>query len=194
MDKRVEELKDKLFKAVDPNNPYKYEDFIDEYGEISMDTYNQTPQNQTFKFDIEFVNESTNPNPEFLTSGSSGFDLRANAELIVQPGEFKMVPTGLYFNIPDNMEVQVRSRSGLASKHGVVVLNSPGTVDADYTGEIKVILINHGKEPFIVNIGDRIAQAVVSTTMSNFVNLKQVNIINKVTDRNSGGFGSTGIK
>jgi dUTP pyrophosphatase len=194
MDKRVEELKDKLFKAIDPNNSYQYEDFMNEYGEINMDSYNQTPQNQSFKFDIEFVNESTNPNPEFATSGSSGFDLRANAELIIQPGEFKMVPTGLYFNIPDNMEIQVRSRSGLAAKHGVVVLNSPGTVDADYTGEIKVILINHGKEVFIINIGDRIAQAVVSTTMSNFVNLKQVNIMNKVTDRNSGGFGSTGVK
>jgi dUTP pyrophosphatase len=192
--KQIDELREKLFKVVDPNNPYQYEDFIDEYAEISMDSYNQPNPSETFKFDIEFVNESTNPNPEFATSGSSGFDLRANTELTIQPGEFSMVPTGLYFNIPDNMEIQVRPRSGLAAKHGVVVLNSPGTIDADYTGEIKVILINHGKEPFVINIGDRIAQAIVATTMSNFVNLKQVNMINKVTDRNSGGFGSTGVK
>ena len=192
--KEIEELREKLFKVVDPNNPYLYDDFINEYSEINMDSYNQTLPNQTFKFDIEFVNESPNPNPEFATSGSSGFDLRANTELTIQPGEFKMVPTGLYFNIPDNMEIQVRSRSGLSVNHGVAVLNSPGTVDADYTGEVKVILINHGKEPFIINIGDRIAQAIVATTMSNFVNLKQVNMINKVTDRNSGSFGSTGVK
>lgn len=149
---------------------------------------------EQFKYNIEFVNNSNNPNPEFATKGSSGFDLRANVNLTIQPGEFAMVPTGLSFNIPDNMEIQVRPRSGLAVKHGVTVLNTPGTVDSDYTAEIKVILINHGKEPFVINIGDRIAQGVIAATMSNFINLKQVGIIDKTTERGSGGFGSTGVK
>ena len=109
--------------------------------------------------------------------------------------EYGLIPTGLFFDLPENFEMQIRPRSGLAAKKGVTVLNSPGTIDSDYTGEIKVILINHGKETFIVTKGDRIAQAVISTvTAKNIINLNKVKSIDKETDRGSGGFGSTGVK
>jgi dUTP pyrophosphatase len=142
------------------------------------------------------VNKSDNPNPEYATNGSSGFDLRANlldGPMIIPSGEVRLVPTGLYFDIPENFEIQVRPRSGLAAKNAVTVLNTPGTVDSDYTGEVKVILINHGKTDFTVYHGDRIAQAILASVLSkNFVNLTQVTNITKDTERGSGGFGSTG--
>ena len=109
-------------------------------------------------------------------------------------GGFAIVTTGLYFEIPNGFEIQVRSRSGLAAKNQVCVLNSPGTVDADYTGEVKVILINHGVNEFVINNGDRIAQAILaSVSAKNVVKLIRVNNISKYTERGSGGFGSTGI-
>jgi dUTP pyrophosphatase len=106
-----------------------------------------------------------------------------------------MIPTGLFFEIPDNFEIQVRPRSGLAVKYGVTVLNTPGTIDADYRGEIKVILINHSKGDFAINHGDRIAQGVLAAvTAKNYVNLIKVNNISDNTERGAGGFGSTGLK
>lgn len=147
-------------------------------------------------YNINFKNESTNPDPEYATSGSSGFDLRANLEeeVIMYPNEIKIIPTGLFFEIPDNFEIQVRPRSGLAAKNGVTVLNTPGTIDADYRGEIKVILINHSKSFFTINHGDRIAQGVVAAvTAKNYVNLIKVNNISEDTERGTGGFGSTGL-
>jgi len=106
-----------------------------------------------------------------------------------------IIPTGLYFEIPENFEIQVRPRSGLAAKNGVTVLNTPGTVDADYRGEVKVILINHSDNAFVVNHGDRIAQAVIASVIGkNFVKLEKVNNIDEKTERGSGGFGSTGVK
>jgi dUTP pyrophosphatase len=149
-----------------------------------------------YKVSLKFVNKSDNSNPEYATNGSSGFDLRANlpdGPMIIPSGEVSVVPTGLYFDIPENFEIQVRPRSGLAAKNAVTVLNTPGTVDSDYTGEVKVILINHGKTDFIINHGDRIAQAILASVLSkNFVNLSQVTDITKDTKRGSGGFGSTG--
>ena len=142
-----------------------------------------------------FKNESTNPDPEYATAGSSGFDLRANLEepITIEPEQVSIVPTGLFFEIPDNFEIQVRPRSGLAAKNGITVLNTPGTIDADYRGEIKVILINLGDEDFIISHGDRIAQAVVaSVTAKNIINLTKVNEISTDTYSGEGGFGSTG--
>jgi dUTP pyrophosphatase len=196
MDKRVDELRDKLFKAVDPNNSYSYDDFVNEYGNTHESSF--TVSNDSvltgFKMGVDFVNKSDNQDPEYATSGSAGFDLRSNVDLIINPGDFDKVPTGLFFQLPPNFEMQVRPRSGLAAKHGVTVLNTPGTIDSDYRGEIIVILINHGKEPFKIEKGDRIAQAVVAQTVSSFIKLNKVSEISDNTDRSSGGFGSTGIK
>ena len=130
--------------------------------------------------------------PEYKTSGAAGADLCALLEspLTIPVGRSTLVPTGLFFEIPEGYEVQVRPRSGLAAKNGVTVLNTPGTIDSDYRGEIKVILINHGAVDFTVNSGDRIAQMVIApVTQAKFDytdNLSE-------TDRGQGGFGSTGI-
>lgn len=156
------------------------------------------------KNNFDFVNTSTNEDPDYATDEASGFDLRADINpnyasecvdgvFTINPREFKVIPTGLYFDLPKGYEMQIRPRSGLAAKYGVTVLNSPGTIDSDYIGEIKVILINHGVEPFHIKQGDRIAQAVISTSKES-INLNRVEKITKVTDRNVGGFGSTGMK
>lgn len=132
--------------------------------------------------------------PQQATSGAAGLDLRAavpeNEPMIIEPGEFSMVPAGLSIALPDGYEAQVRPRSGLAAKFGVTVLNSPGTVDADYRGELKVILINHGKAPFTINRGDRIAQMVIAP-VEKVVMIKTESLSS--TDRGAGGFGSTGV-
>jgi dUTP pyrophosphatase len=187
----VKEMNLKLLRALDSNDDYTYEQFLEEYGNHDSGTINQ------LKMDIKFVNASNNENPQYATEGSAGFDLRANLEsqMFIPSGKFAIVPTGLYFEIPNNMEIQIRPRSGLAAKHGVTVLNSPGTIDSDYRGEIKVILINHGEYGFYIENGDRIAQAVFAyATASNFINLTQVDSIDENTERGSGGFGSTGTK
>jgi len=156
---------------------------------------NPPPISTAGKKDLAFVNESDNKDPQYETEGSSGFDLRANVDTIIHAKEYAVVPTGLFFEIPVGFEIQVRPRSGLAAKRGVTVLNSPGTVDADYTGELKVILINHGENDFVIAKGDRIAQGVCTTvTAKNLINLKRVKSINNSTDRGSGGFGSTGYR
>jgi dUTP pyrophosphatase len=192
------DLMDKLSKAINPDDPYSYEEFMGEYsnshGITQGDMIADTSILDSFKFDINYVNKSNNPNPEYATSGSAGFDLRSNVNLTIQPGDFDKVPTGLFFELPENFEMQVRPRSGLAAKHGVTVLNSPGTIDSDYRGEIIVILINHSKEPFKIEIGDRIAQGVIAQTSTNYIKLNSVSEISENTERNSGGFGSTGIK
>jgi dUTP pyrophosphatase len=150
------------------------------------------------KVKVNVVNKSTNPNPEFATDGASGFDLRADlAEdetITLGIGEYTMVPTGLYFEIPEGFELQVRPRSGLAAKHGVTVLNSPGTVDSDYRGEVKVILINHGTKPFVIENGERIAQGVIGGVMGKkMITFESVEELSD-TERGEGGFGSTGVK
>jgi dUTP pyrophosphatase len=150
------------------------------------------------KVKVNVVNKSTNPNPEFATDGASGFDLRADLgedeTITLGVGEYTMVPTGLYFEIPEGFELQVRPRSGLAAKHGVTVLNSPGTVDSDYRGEVKVILINHGTKPFVIENGERIAQGVIGGVMGKkMITFESVEELSD-TERGEGGFGSTGIK
>ena len=113
---------------------------------------------------VKIINKSNNPIPKYETSLSAGMDLRAYLEgsITLHPGERKLIKTGLYIELPEGCEAQVRPRSGLAFKNGITVLNSPGTIDADYRGELGVILINHSNENFIVKSGDRIAQLVIS--------------------------------
>ncbi len=131
--------------------------------------------------------------PFYATTHAAGADIRAavEADISIPPGEHKLIPTGFAMALPDEFEAQVRPRSGLALKHGVTVLNTPGTIDADYRGEVGVILINHGKEPFTVQRGDRIAQMIIAP----FVQARfEIAESLSETDRGAGGFGSSGKK
>jgi len=129
--------------------------------------------------------------PSYKTIGSSGMDIVAHTEkkIIIKPGKIALIPTGIAVTIPRNYEIQIRPRSGLAAKQGVSVLNTPGTIDSDYRGEIKIILINLGAKPFIVSSGDRIAQMVLSSVSK--IKFKKVQNLPE-TIRGRGGFGSTG--
>jgi dUTP pyrophosphatase len=127
--------------------------------------------------------------PSYATAGSAGMDLRSAENLTLKPGARALVATGIAIALPDRFEAQVRPRSGLAVKHGVTVLNAPGTIDADYRGEIKVALINHGQADFIITRGDRIAQMVVAPVTT--VDLVEVVSLDE-TARGAGGFGSSG--
>jgi len=142
---------------------------------------------------IKIVNKSTNELPSYATVGSSGMDIRAfiSEPLVLQPSERLLVPTGLFVEIPLGYEIQIRPRSGLAIKQGITCLNTPGTIDADYRGEIKVILINLSNEPQTILPGDRIAQMVVQKVEQ--VQWVAVDELNE-SERGSGGFGSTGSK
>jgi dUTP pyrophosphatase len=135
------------------------------------------------------------PSPAYRSALAAGLDLTAAIEdgvsLILDPGERALVPAGIAVELPAGFEAQVRPRSGLAYRHGVTVLNAPGTIDADYRGEICVLLINHGKEPFPIRRGERIAQLVISKVT--MVTLEQADKLS-VTERNAGGFGSTGTR
>jgi dUTP pyrophosphatase len=140
---------------------------------------------------IKIINRSNNPLPEYATEGAAGMDIRAfiSEPLMLQPMQRAMVPTGLFVELPSGYEAQVRSRSGLAIKQGISCLNSPGTIDSDYRGEIKIILINLSREQQVIQPGDRIAQMVVQKVEK--ATLIPVVTINE-TVRNENGFGSTG--
>jgi len=140
---------------------------------------------------IRIVNKSKHPLPSYATTHSAGMDLRANldASITLAPGDRALVKTGLFLELPEGTEAQVRPRSGLAFKHGVTVLNAPGTIDADYRGEVGVILINHGPEPFEVKDGERIAQLVIARYER--VTFAEVTDLS-VSERGAGGFGHTG--
>jgi dUTP pyrophosphatase len=129
--------------------------------------------------------------PAHATAGAAGADIVSAEDTIIQPGGIHAVATGIALAIPEGYEGQVRPRSGLALKYGVTVLNAPGTIDADYRGEVKVILINHGPEPFRISRGDRVAQLVVAAVVP--VTFERVDVLPD-TARGSGGFGSTGVK
>ena len=131
--------------------------------------------------------------PRYETEGSSGMDLSANinSNIEIEPGDSTIIPTGISVSIPKNFEIQIRPRSGLAAKNQISVLNTPGTIDADYRGEIKVILINLGKKKFVLEKGTRIAQMVLCPIAK--ARIREVENLEK-TDRGSGGFGSTGTK
>ncbi len=141
---------------------------------------------------LKIINKSKNENPSYATNGASGMDLRANLdeELVIKSGEIELVPTGIFMEIPEGYEGQVRARSGLALKYGISLPNGIGTIDSDYRGELKVILINHGKEDFVIKNGDRIAQIV-------FIKYEkaELEIVESLedTERSEGGFGSTGV-
>ena len=140
---------------------------------------------------VQIVNKSKHELPKYATKLSAGMDLRANIDepMVLQPGERRLIPTGIHIGLPQGYEAQVRPRSGLALKHGITCLNSPGTIDADYTGDVGVILINHGHEPFTINDGDRIAQMVIAK----FKKAVWVEVdVLQDTERGDGGFGHTG--
>jgi len=142
---------------------------------------------------VKIINKSDNELPKFATTSSAGMDLRANVKeaIEIKPMERVLVPTGLHIQLQEGTEAQIRPRSGLALKHGITVLNTPGTLDADYIGEIKVMLINLGSEPFVVNNGDRICQMVVAKYEK--VELIEVEQLDE-TERGDGGFGHSGVK
>ena len=143
------------------------------------------------KAGVNVINRSSNPLPQYATQGAAGMDIRAHipAPVTLQPLERSLIPTGLYIQLPDGYEAQVRPRSGLAINHGITCLNSPGTIDADYRGEIKVILINLSTEPHTIQPGDRIAQMVIQKVEQ--IEWIEVNAIEE-SGRGDGGFGHTG--
>jgi dUTP pyrophosphatase len=140
---------------------------------------------------VKIINQSANPLPSYATPGSAGMDLMASVETAVTllPLERQLIPTGLFIELPAGYEAQIRPRSGLAIKHGITCLNTPGTIDSDYRGEIKIILINLSNEPHIIRPGDRIAQMVIGKVDQ--IDWQIVNSITE-TERNHGGFGHTG--
>lgn len=142
---------------------------------------------------VQIINRGHHPLPQYATEQSAGLDLRANLDSPVElkPLERKLIPTGLYMALPKGYEAQVRPRSGLAIKKGITVLNSPGTIDADYRGEICVILINLSDQPFLVNDGERIAQMVIARHEQ--AEWEQVDVLDE-TERGAGGFGHSGVE
>lgn len=138
---------------------------------------------------VKIINKSGFDLPKYETKGSAGLDIKSIEKLTINPGERKLVKTGLFLEIPEGYEVQVRPRSGLALKKGITVLNSPGTIDADYRGEVGVILINHSDESYDIIIGDRIAQMVFAKVeQADWLETEEMS----ETERGEGGFGSTG--
>ena len=145
------------------------------------------------KLDIKVVNRGHQPLPAYATAQSAGMDLRANLEesIVLRPLEHRLIPTGLFISLPEGYEAKVRPRSGLAFKHGITVLNAPGTIDADYRGEIGVLLVNLSNTDFVVNDGERIAQMVIARhEQGNFIEVDQLD----ETERGDGGYGHTGVK
>ncbi|GAB6959524.1 dUTP diphosphatase [Prevotella aurantiaca JCM 15754] len=142
---------------------------------------------------VKVINKGNQPLPTYATTQSAGMDLRANIDnpITLKPMERRLVPTGLYIALPQGYEAQVRPRSGLALKHGITVLNTPGTIDADYRGELMVLLVNFSTEDFIINAGERIAQMVIARhEQASFV---EVEVLDE-TERGAGGYGHTGVK
>ncbi len=142
---------------------------------------------------IKIVNQSKHALPDYGTAAAAGVDLRANIDtpITLKPLERTLVPTGLFMEIPVGYEAQVRPRSGLALKKGITVLNSPGTIDADYRGEIRIILVNLSNEPFVIEDGERIAQMVIAAhEQAEWISVESL----EDTERGTGGFGSTGVK
>jgi dUTP pyrophosphatase len=148
-------------------------------------------KNEHLKMNVKIVNKSHHPLPQYQTPWSAGMDIRANlsAPVELKPLERKLIPTGLYIALPEGCEAQMRPRSGLAIKHGITLLNTPGTVDADYRGEIGIILVNLSTEPFVVHDGERICQMVIAAHEK--VEWKLEESLDK-TERGAGGFGHTG--
>ncbi len=189
--KTIKDLQSKL-GDVDMSNP---ESMLKSMG-IDIDDINNHFEQTEFidsKVPLEFINNSDNQNPEYAYVSDSGFDLRANEDAWIFPMSRSIIKTGLIFNITDGYEIQVRSKSGIALKQGLFVLNSPGTVDSGYLGEIQVIMFNTTTEKVKIEKGQKIAQAVLCPVVGGkWVNLIQVEKIED-KDRNNNGFGSTGL-
>lgn len=160
------------------------------------DMIDHTENSVDIKIDIKCTNDSNNPNPQYETKGASGFDIRAfiPEPITLKPLQRAIIKTGLYFELPDSYEMQIRPRSGLAAKFGITVLNSPGTIDCDYRGEVGIILINLSEDNFTVESGDRIAQGVIQTSLGGgfYRFIDSTKLSDSV--RGESGFGSTGIK
>ena len=193
--KMLKELQS-TFKNIDISNP---QSIMDSLG-LDMDELNKhfelMNENQAVeksKVDLKYVNSSENKNPFYAYESDSGFDLRASEDVWIHPNSRALIPTGIRLDIGENYEVQIRSKSGLALNQGLFVLNSPGTIDSGYQGEIKVILFNTTNQKIKIEKGQKVAQAVLCPVINGkWVNLVQVsNIEDK--DRNSNGFGSTGL-
>lgn len=194
-----DELREKFLAEIisDPSILEDSEKFMELVNNLSIEseTNEVAESNLDFSLTLKFENRSTNPNPEYAKDGDSGFDLRANLDnpITLHTLERAIVPTGLFFELPLGFEIQVRPRSGLAANHGITVLNTPGTLDSGYRGELKIILVNLSNQPYTVNHGDRIAQAVFAAVIGKqLINFEKVDKINNDTDRGAGGLGSTG--
>ncbi len=191
--KMLKDLQGK-FNDVNMSNPQSMLDSLginmdemEEYFKSSME------DNMDLKVSVKYTNESENKEPEYAYQSDSGFDLRSTEEVWIQANDRKLISTGLRFDIPDGYEIQVRSKSGLALKQGLMVLNSPGTVDSGYQGEVKVIIFNTTKERIKIEKGQKIAQAVFSPVLcGKWVDLIKVQELEE-KDRNDKGFGSTGL-
>jgi len=167
----------------------------DIFNQAGMKDWVLDMSDNSVKLQIKLINKSNNTDPIYQKEGDSGFDFSAfiDDEITLQPMQRMLIPTGLYFQIPNGFELQIRPRSGLAFKNGITVLNSPGTIDAGYRGEIKVLLINFGSESFTIKSGDRIAQGVIAPVqIRNTTVFTRVNSLD-LSDRGAGGFGSTGV-
>lgn len=194
----IDDMREKLLKATSNDPSYTMDDFNKEFLNNSLlKSSRNSLYNDAFKIKLYFENFSDHKNPNYETLGASGFDLRANIKesIHLKFGERALVPTGLKFIIPTGFEIQIRPRSGLAFKKGITVLNSPGTIDSDYRGEVCVLLINLGSETVTIENGERIAQGVLTNVGSSMiVSLEQVNSVSNDTLRGENGFGSTGNK
>jgi dUTP pyrophosphatase len=187
--KILKDLKDKL-EGADMKNP---QDLLKRFGVDANEMNDFFMKSQEKKINLSYTNESENENPSYAYQSDSGFDLRSTEDIWIQANDRKLIPTGLRFDIPDGYEIQVRSKSGLALNQGLFVLNSPGTVDSGYQGEIKVILFNTTNDRIKINKGQKIAQAVLCPVVNGkWIDLVKVINIDK-KDRNDNGFGSTGL-
>lgn len=157
-----------------------------------MELIAQGPKLTAQTMNIKIINRSAHALPAYETEASAGMDLRADLiePVVIAPMERRLIPTGLFMELPVGFEAQIRPRSGLALKHGISILNSPGTIDADYRGELKILLINFSDQDFVVGNGDRIAQMVISRHEQ--INWEEVNILTE-TVRGEGGYGHTGL-
>ena len=187
--KKLKSVQSKVSNFNKSDSQFNVDDLISNMDELDDILLNQSAG----KLKLEYTNESNNGEPEYAYESDSGFDLRSTEDLWIQANDRKLIPTGLRFDIPDGYEIQVRSKSGLALKQGLMVLNSPGTVDSGYQGEVKVIMFNTTNERIKIEKGQKIAQAVICPVVNGkWVNLIKVEEIGE-KDRNDKGFGSTGL-
>tara|TARA_R110000824_G_scaffold282940_4_gene471221 strand:- start:13697 stop:14296 length:600 start_codon:yes stop_codon:yes gene_type:complete len=192
--KELEDLKNLIIQLNEENsgNELDYEDILKNLSsdENTPNTFNS----DSLKIITKFTNKSNNADPEYAKIGDSGFDMRAflDSPITLNSLERKLIPTGLRFELSSNTELQVRPRSGMALKHGISVLNTPGTVDEGYRGEVGIIVVNLSNDPYTINPGERIAQGVIINVIGqNISNLVKTENLNE-TERGTGGFGSTG--